>query len=322
MRRASKRCGAACIATLLAAWAASVAVADKSDGKAQKGKAMGEKPHSFTLKLTCDRAYLAGFPILVEVEVHNIDPHLITGIPYFDLFTVPGPVRFGLSGGGRQWTWEPKIRRTESGPDGVDFGPGQSWSALQDLSELHPDLPPGHYQLTASMAFPGEMVEAKAVALEIASPSAQDKAIAAKLRAHIENERPSWLAFVRHNWSTPASAGLSAVAHARLAFHLFLHRVAYGPKAIGELYPETPWQFGKGILEGQAALSRLEILYAAGRPEAPGVEMAIVERWPGLAWWIAQIRNGRGPLTNLRTGYGVESEYSSTDKPRPYSPGK
>jgi hypothetical protein len=98
--------------------------------------------------------------------------------------------------------------------------------------------------------------------------------------------------------------------------------VAYGPKAIGELDPETPWQFGKGILEGQAALFRLEILYAAGRPEAPGVEMAIVERWPGLAWWIAQIRNGRGPLTNLRTGYGVESEYSPTDKPRPYSPGK
>jgi hypothetical protein len=119
--------------------------------------AMGEKPQSFTLKITCDRTYLAGFPILVEVEVRNVDPHLITGIPYFDMFTVPGPVRFALSGGHRQWTWEPKIKRSESGPEGIDFAPGQVWTALQDLSELHPDLPPGHYQLTASMSFGREV---------------------------------------------------------------------------------------------------------------------------------------------------------------------
>jgi hypothetical protein len=107
-----------------------------------------------------------------------------------------------------------------------------------------------------------------------------------------------------------------------LAFHLFLHRAAYGPQPVGELDPESPWHFGKGILESRAALSRLEILYAADRPEVSGVEMAIVERWPGLAWWITQIRRGHGPLTNLRTGCGVESEYAPTDKTRPYSRGK
>lgn len=322
MSRELKRRMGARIAILIAACAASMAIADTSDGRAKKGKAMGEKPHSFTLKITCDRTYLAGFPILVEVEVRNVDPHLITGIPYFDMFTVPGPVRFALSGGDRQWTWEPKIRRSESGPDGIDFGPGQVWTALQDLSELHPDIPPGHYQLAASMSFPGELVEAKVVPLHIAPASKEDKASVAKLRARIESETPSWSAFVRHNWSTPSAAGLSAAAHSRLAFHLFLHRAAYGPKAVGALDPEIPWQFGKGVLEGQAALSRLEILYAAGRPEASGVEMATKERWPGLAWWIAQIRSGHGPLTSLRTGYGVESEYAPTDKPRPYSGGK
>jgi hypothetical protein len=112
MSRGFERRTGARVAALLAVWAASVAMADTSDGKAKKGKAMGEKPHSFTLKITCDQTYLAGFPILVEVEVRNVDPHLITGIPYFDMFKVPGPVRFALSGGDRQWTWEPKIRRS------------------------------------------------------------------------------------------------------------------------------------------------------------------------------------------------------------------
>jgi len=87
---------------------------------------------------------------------------------------------------------------------------------------------------------------------------------------------------------------------------------------VSALDPELPWQFGKGVLEGEAALLRLEILHAASRPEAAGVEAAILERWPGFTWWVEQIRNGHGPLMRLRTGDGVDSIYAPTDKPRPY----
>ena len=303
---------------LLASCAGRAVFAAAPQGQTKKGKTMDDRPHSFTLKLATDRTYLAGFPIIVEIEVRNVDPNLITAVPFFDLFTVPGPVSFHLVGGGHEWTWEGKLRRSESGSDGIDFGPGRAWLAIQDLGELHSDIPPGHYQLSASILFPGELVQASPVQLEIAPSSREDRAIAARLRATNDREKSSWHAFIRHNWSTPATSGLSAAARAHLAFYLFLHRVTYGPQPVSALDPELPWQFGKGVLEGEAALLRLEILHAASRPEAAGVEAAILERWPGFTWWVEQIRNGHGPLMRLRTGDGVDSIYAPTDKPRPY----
>jgi hypothetical protein len=318
MRGKSQRRVVMLTTILLAACAGRAAPAAASHSKTEKGKTLADRPHSFTLKITTDRTYLAGFPLIVEVEVRNIDPNLITASPFFDLFTVPGPVSLSLVRGGREWTWEGKLRNSESGSDGIDFGPGQAWLAIQDLSELHPDIPPGHYQLSASILFPGELVKASPVELEIATVSKEDKAIASRLRTTNDREKSSWHAFVRHNWSTPATSGLSAVARAHLAFYLFLHRVTYGPQPVSALNSELPWQFGKGVLEGEAALLRLEILHAARRPEAAGVEAAILERWPGFAWWVGQIRNGHGPLRRLRTGDGVESIDAPTDKPRPY----
>jgi hypothetical protein len=104
---------------------------------------------------------------------------------------------------------------------------------------------------------------------------------------------------VRENWSTPDLTGLSPaartdVAH-HLAYYLYLHRAAYGPTPVAALDPQEPSRFAHGVLEGEAALLRLEILKAAGKPEAEGIEKAILERWPGLSWRVEEIQRGGAP---------------------------
>lgn len=116
---------------------------------------------------------------------------------------------------------------------------------------------------------------------------------------------------MRENWSTSDVTHLSATARAHLAYYLYLHRVAYGPLGVAALDPEEPWKFAHGVLESEAALVRLEILRAAHKPEAEGVEKAVLERWPGLAWRVEEIHNNQGMLTVLRTGWGVESSSAS-----------
>ena len=287
-------------------------------GTTNKGKTMDDHHHAFTLTLHCNRTYLAGFPFIVAVEARNTSSNQFELLPFFDLFTVPGPVSFVLRGGGHEWTWNTKARRREGEPEGMEFGPGKAWFALQDLSELHPDLPPGHYDLTATLLFMGEQATSQSAPVEIQAPSKQDHAIVAKLRAKNGQDKPSWGAFVEDNWSTPDVHGLSPAARAELAFHLYLHRVTYGPDAVAALDPEGASKFAHGALESTSALIRLEILRAKNKPEAEGVEAAILERWPGLAWWVEQIHNDSGLLARLRSSNGVDSGDAPTDKPRPY----
>jgi hypothetical protein len=287
---------------------------------AKKGKTMDETPHAFTLKVTCDRSYLSGFPMMVAVEIRNVSKNHHALLPFFDLFTVPGPVSFVLRGDGHEWTWHTRSRRTDDGPEGMEFGPGRAWFALQDLSEQHPELPAGHYELSASYVFPGEVVRSAPVSVSIRTSTPHDRAIAAKLRRTNDEGESSWRAFVRDNWSTPDATGLSKAARAALAFHLYLHRAAYGPEPVRALDPEEPWSFGHGVLESQAALIRLEILRAAGKPQATGVEAAVRERWPALYWWVEQIDQNSGLLTRLRNFHGIDSSYAPKDKPRPYQP--
>jgi hypothetical protein len=141
------------------------------------------------------------------------------------------------------------------------------------------------------------------------------------LRAANDLKTPSWLAFVRENWSIPDLSDLSASARSdlshHLAYYLYLHRVAYGPTPVAALDPQEPWHFGHGVLESEAAVIRLEILSAEHKSEAVGVEKAVLERWPGLAWRVEEIHRGRGLLTQLRTSWGVERSNPST-LPRPY----
>jgi hypothetical protein len=154
---------------------------------------------------------------------------------------------------------------------------------------------------------------------EIRAPSEKDRVAAARLRASNDRKAPSWRAFVRENWSTPDVGDLSGAARAHLAYYLYLHRVAYGPVSVAALDPQEPWKFAHGVLESEAALARLEILRAAHRPEADGIEKAVLERWPGLTWRVEKIHLGQGLLTVLRTGWGVESSGASREnRPRPY----
>jgi hypothetical protein len=283
---------------------------------------MDNAPHDYALTLSCERTYLAGFPLIVAVDLHNVSHNALDLVPFFDLFTVPGPVSFVLRGGDHERTWPKTSRQSEGEPEGVEFGPGRVWHALQDLSNLHPDIPPGHYELSARMVISGEQVVAEPVRIEILPSTKEDRAIASRLRATNDEGVSSWRAFIKENWSTPDTTGLSAAARAQLAFYLYLHRVTYGPQRVAALDSEEPGRIGHGVLEGDVAAIRLEILRAAGKPEAAGIEAAILERWPGLAWWVDQIHKNSGLLMGLRTSYGAESSYASKDKPQPYAKGK
>jgi hypothetical protein len=278
---------------------------------------MDDLAPSYRLSLTCEPSYYAGLPFLVAVELANVSQDEIDLLPFFDLFTFPSPVSFVLTGDEVEWSWAGRFPRREGEPRGLEFGPGARWSALIDLSEIHPDLPPGQYDLTAEIGLSGATVVTESCSVEILALPPSDRERLVRLRS-VSEEASSWRAFLTDNWRTPDMSGLSEPARQGLAFHAYLHQAAYGPTPIAALDPAGPTRFGHGILESWATLIRLEILSAARRPEAEGIEQALLERWPGLAWWVAQVHAGTGVLKRLRILYGAESEYAPTDQPRPY----
>jgi hypothetical protein len=284
----------------------------------KKANTMDEIEHNYTLSLYTEKSYLTGFPFIVAVEVRNVGPTVHDLLPYFDLLTDPGSARFNLRGEGRELSWRARSKVLDDEPEGMEIGPGQAWFALQDLSNQQPDIPPGHYRLTASIAFPGERVESAPVPVEVLASSKTDHEIANRLRSTNHGDEPSWRGFIASNWSTPDTRGLSTEGLRRLGLYLYLHKVAYGPRPLSALDPEEPWKFGRGFLESEAALYRLEILIAAKSPQADGIAAAILERWPSRAGSVEMVREGFGLLKRIRTDYGVESPYAPKDKPRPY----
>jgi hypothetical protein len=283
-------------------------------------KKMNGVNHGLAVSVECDRSYDAGFPILVSVEVRNVDHGTFLTFEPIDLFDVPGPVSFTLtSGDGHEWSWPSASHQEEEPPSGMPFRPGEAWRSLYDLSEINFEVPPGHYKLVAEFALAGGYGISKPVPIEILRSDVHDHAIAKRLRASNDKHEPSWISFVTENWSTPNTAGLSEKARERLAYYLYLHRAAYGPIPIAKLDPTEPERlFGTGLLESEAALLRLEILHAAKQPEANGIAAAIRERWPGLAWRLRDIKQGHGLLTVLRRD-GLHSIYAPKNKPRPYT---
>jgi len=278
---------------------------------------MDETTPAYQLSLACEPSYGSGLPFLVSIELANVSRNEIELLPFFDLFTFPSPVSFVLRGDGREWNWPGRFPRRDDEPTGVELRPGASWPALVDLSENHPDLPPGHYALEAEILFSGTLARTAPCPVEIRDLSPSDHEHLARLRlAH--GGVSSWRAFLTDNWRTPDPSALSDLARSGLAFHTYLHHVAYGPTPIGALDPTGPNRFARGILESWATLMRLEILLAAGRPEAEGIELALLERWPGFSWWVTQVHAGAGILQRVRILYGAESTYAPADQPWPY----
>jgi hypothetical protein len=272
----------------------------------------------YALKLRCAPSYLAGLPLVVAVELRNQGDALDV-IPFFDLVTTPSPVAFELSGQGRTWRWPEQNRRARVEGGGIEFNPDTRWVALQDLSELHPDIPPGRYQLAASIMLPGRRVRSAPATVLIKPLAPGDRPIINRLRPKNDHDRPSWVVFLTENWRTPDVSGLSAEARQQLAFHLFLHRAAYGATPPAKLDPDAPKAFAHDILAGWAELSRLEILLAAGRPEAAALESDLRKRSPEFTWWVDQVRAGAGLIARFRALYGAGSEYAPKGRPLPYA---
>lgn len=270
------------------------------------------------LSVECFPDYASGLPMLVAVEVRNTSSNqTYLNFREFDLFSGPGPVTYTLRGGMREWTWPARPPRQEN-PPGIPFAPGQAWRALYDLSELHVGIAPGDYQLTASIEVGGDRANADPVPLKIHAAVPKDVEIAWRLRGAGDDR--SWRSFVRDSWSTPEIGGLSEEAHSRLAYYLYLHRVAYGPRPLADLDPDEPRGFGQGPLESEAEVLQVEILQAAQQSNAEAEEAAVVQRWPGVAWRMERIHRGLGLLTLLRTFYGIENPEARKEGARPYAP--
>ena len=284
-----------------------------------KAKKMTTPERRLEVELICDHAYDAGFPMLVAVEVRNVSPGwtYLTFEP-FNMFSVPGPVSFTFKDAqGKEWT-SPVSSRSGEDPSRESFGPGQAWRSLYDLAEVHADMPSGHYEIVASFSLNGDFARSRPARIEVRSTSPKDLAVARHLRSTNDAQEASWRAFLTDNWSTPDVSGLSEKGRNRLAYYLYLHRVAYGARALAALDPKEPERFGHGPLEAEVAVLRFEILHAAKRPEQAGIKAAILERWPGLAWRIHDIDEGHGLMTVLRTVQGVERSEPPKDKPAPY----
>jgi hypothetical protein len=313
------------IKTWVLAWVVSLAgLAAAADGgtppeHGTKAKKMTNAERRLEVDLLCDHTYDAGFPMLVSVEVRNASPGwtYLTFQP-FNMFSIPGPVAFTLKDAhGKEWT-SPVSSRSGEDPSRESFGPGQGWRSLYDLEEIHPDIPAGHYELVASFSLNGDVASSRPARIEVRPSSPKDLSAAHRLRSANDAHEPSWRAFLTNNWSTPDVSGLSEKGLHRLAYYLYLHRAAYGPRALAALDPKEPEHFAHGPLEAEAAVLRFEILHAAKRPEGAGIKAAILERWPGLAWRIHDIEEGHGLMTVLRTVQGVERSEPPKDKPAPY----
>jgi hypothetical protein len=252
--------------------------------------------------LICDHSYDVGFPMFFAVEVRNVSRGwtYLTFEP-FNMFSIPGPVSFTLKNAqGKEWT-SPVSSRSREDPSRESFGPGQAWRSLYDLTEIHPDIPAGHYEIVARFSLNGDFASSAPARIEVHPTAPKDLSAVQHLRSTNDAHESSWRAFLTDNWSTPDTAGLSEKGRSHLAYYLYLHRAAYGPRALAALDPKEPERFGHGPLEAEAAVLRFEILHAAKRPEATGIKAAILERWPGVAWRIS--RHRRGPRSHDRPAH-------------------
>jgi hypothetical protein len=271
-------------------------------------------PDAFTIALATEARYLRGLPTIVGVAIGNVSAGAHASLPFFDRFTVPGPVTFHLQGPDG-WSWNSRPRSSRAPSEKVAFGPGTSWLGLQDLNELGARPVPGRYHISAELRFPGHVVRSRPDPIEMLSPTASDLNIVEALRSSAQHDSLRWRDFITENLTLPLPIGLSPEAQARLAYHLCWHRVIHGRLPVSALDPEEPWQLGQGLLEGQAALHRLEILHARSHDLSDGLAEAVRERWPGLAWWISRIQDDTGPLASLRAAYGFEPEELAENPP-------
>lgn len=284
--------------------------------------------------------YLEGFPMIVAIDVYNpTDRATYYRLPEFDIFSDVAPVGFQLTRSEDGIKIDLPADAGEGGegpPKGFTLEPGEASRRLLDLTNLGPDIEEGSYELRAEYALRKGQPRSEPISVRVRAPSPEDAVIAERLRILNDRRELSWSSFVLENWRTvylqppvPAeeiaelravdATGLSDDGRRLLAYYLFLHRATYGPQSVAELSLTRVNELAGGPLEAEALVLRYEILSARQDSAAADVRVAVLDRYPGVTWRLEQIERGRGRLSQLRSLYGAEREFTLEPDFYPYT---
>lgn len=269
---------------------------------------MAERPTELTVRLEAAPQYVLGLPSFLEVTLANETE----GADYYDLqqcdpLSPPFPVELTFTAGATALTLPARSSGREEGRRGFDLVPGDSRTFVLDFSELEPALEPGAWQLQARWVMRHERPRSAPVAVTLVAPEPAELPLLARLRLAGGRRTPSWANLIKSPTVTEEEEimqKLSDRASRSLVPYLILHQAVQGPEPLAVFPPEVFATHQQGPWASEASVLTYELLWARQAPDLAQRRIRLLQRWPGLAFRVAQIEAGAGLLTTLRGQYG------------------
>lgn len=250
---------------------------------------------------------VAGFPLWLELELDNPDPHLsLSGLGALTLGGRCPDLRVVVrQGEAVVASSSPSFRSDLHGlPYGGSLGPSQRRAGIVDLDALV-GLAPGHYQIQVDYPATSPFSAQAILELELEAPT-EAEADAAKRRPP-----GGWIDAVLHPQRTLTEAAMlgGPRAHAALLLHARLWASTWAREhdahELATLFDNLP----RG-LSAPADLLRYELAALEGEVVGSEAHANLLARWPAWGWWLEQLESGQGPLARLRARRHTEPEDS------------
>jgi len=305
---------------LVALWIAGAAC-----GRASETTMNDDEATVPAISVATEPRYLIGFPMLAEVTLHNDTRETVfLDLPDLGLLLPLDSVGLELrpEDGGEPLTIPPSFHYTEMNLYRTKLEPGDSRTALLDLTDFGAAFPTGRYRLRLSLfQGAGDSRVSEDVAVELAEPTSDEAAEARRLRRLAlgpdATDTGAWQPFLTDNWNAvELETRLGSDARDALALYLFLQRALYGPEAVAGTDP-APLAKVPDIARGEAEALTYEILAARGEKQ-DARRRAVASRWPGLLHRLAEADRGEGWLAAARKQVGAEKEFLREAPPNPY----
>jgi len=186
---------------------------------------------------------------------------------------------------------------SQEGPT-FNLGFGETCRMLVDLSGLLADALPGTY--TARLSYGGRTRRTESAPFEIAIrlPTEDERLVLDALRAE-GGGAGDWGSWTYRRRPRDAPWLLLPPGHP-LRYHLVLNELLFGPEELSEVDPAVLDEVDS-VARPEAEATRAELLAARGAAADFQRQAARVrQQWPGLAWWMDRIADGRSELAFLR----------------------